>query len=272
MATKPIPEEYFTPDGTFLLYPTNREVALGLKPYQSHERGCMTLVLLVMLASFLMALGSSAFFLPDTVDTWNNYSRLSTQQATTEAQIVDKNSRRGNASSTYYITYAFTHPDPNGELQQYTNRVSVNSDTYEQLEMGQAITVYFVPDDPTISQATPPSIRDPLITSLTTLIFWGAWVGISGIMTFGAFQSIRRADHLTKHGQLLHGTLTHIEGDTDSDNDYIVKARYQFQSPLGIPLEGKDEATRNHLKSYSLPPLGTPVAVWYTDDTNYIVL
>ncbi|NJL04426.1 MAG: DUF3592 domain-containing protein [Chloroflexaceae bacterium] len=273
MTTQPIPEEYFTPDGVFVLKPDYREVAMGLKPYRIKGQGCAFFILLFPLTFFLIGLVvSCGLLLPSAVGEWNSYFRLREQQATTTAQVVDKNSRRDDDSTTYYITYAFTHPDPNGEPQQYTNEVSVSAGEYGRLDRGQAITVYFVPDDPTISQATPPAISDPIKVSLFSLLWAGFWLSISGFMTFVGFHSIRRDDHLTKHGQLLHGTLTHIKGDTDSDNDYMVKARYQFESPLGIPLEGKDEATRNHLKSYSLPPLGTPVAVWYADDTNYTLL
>ncbi len=43
MTNQPLPADYFTPDGVFLLKPKYRDVALGLKPYRSEtsEASCL---------------------------------------------------------------------------------------------------------------------------------------------------------------------------------------------------------------------------------------
>ncbi len=82
----------------------------------------------------------------------------------------------------------------------------------------------------------------------------------------------QREHYLEQNGQLIRGILLKIEGQEESDGDYHMEARYQFQSPRGLPLEGRYSALRNDLKKYTLPPAGSLMAVWYADDETYKIL
>lgn len=90
-----------------------------------------------------------------------------------------------------------------------------------------------------------------------------------GFPVLGLTLLIRRENYLEQNGQLIRGILLKIEGQKDSDGDYWIKARYQFQSPRGVTLEGRyygGSSNLNYLANHLLPPAGTPVAVWYADD------
>ncbi len=86
---------------------------------------------------------------------------------------------------------------------------------------------------------------------------------------------IRRENYLEQNGQLIRGILLKIEGQEDSDGDYWIKARYQFQSPRGVTLDGEYSESSyevNYLANHLLPPAGTPVAVWYANDNTHTML
>ena len=266
LTNQPLPADHFTPDGVFLIKPKHRDVALGLTRYRleiTQLRGFGIVLFLLFFVWFVT--------LWDTVNSWVAYQALREQQATITAQITDKRISRSEDNDTYYMDYTFTYPDQNGEPQQYRKEIRVSADKYYQTQMGQKIRVYFVPDDPTISQTTPVTIFDILKPT--------AWFIVAGIVFFfmGRFL-IRRfqIEHrLEQNGQLLQGILLEIKGDEDSDGDYWIKARYRFQSPQGLSLDGTYQnfnSNINRLRDYTLPPAGTPVAVWYADDKTHKML
>jgi hypothetical protein len=55
-------------------------------------------------------------------------------------------------------------------------------------------------------------------------------------------------------------------------NKRQVNIRYEFNSPLGVPLNGSQSERRRDLNKNDLPPEGTQVAVVYLDDKTYRLL
>lgn len=265
--------DHFTPDGVFVLKPENRNVAQGFVPYQpSGMQNVWPYTILILLTLFF-CICSPVFSLGQE---WLAYLMLQNQFATTTGQILDKVVDRDSDDVDYLITYTFEHPDRNGEPQAYTNTESVDYAYFTQVEQGMSVEVYFSPDNPTISQLTPPTIDQMIPTTLGTLIAVViGFVLLNGMIHALVVQrrSARRERYLSQHGQLLRGTLTYIEGKLDEDNDYVLNVRYEFQSPYGIRQQGAGSSgCVNYFKGHPLPPLGTPVAVWYADDQTYTML
>ncbi len=274
MTNQPLPADYFTPDGVFLLKPKHRDVALGLKPYRQEITPLETFRIISNAILVLFLLSVWPIMLTSTINSWISYQDLSERQITTTAQVTDKRISSNEDKNTYYMEYSFTYPDQNGEPQQYRKEVSTSADTFHQTQIGQPITVYFVPDDPTTSQATPFTIYNTL---LLTAILVGITIGV-GIVLFRVRRFLIRVfqfeHHLEQNGQLLLGTLLDIEGK-DDESTYAITARYRFQSPQGVTLDGKyyeNSSDLNRLANHLLPPAGTPVAVWYANDKTHKIL
>jgi hypothetical protein len=179
MTNQPLPADYFTPDGVFLLKPKHRDVVLGLTRYRS--------------------------------ETKDNLFTL----------------------------------------------------------IGFILVFAFFPTILVITELTRSGFSSELVTNI------GIGLMFFGFPVLGLTLLIRRENYLEQNGQLIRGILLKIEGQKDSDGDYWIKARYQFQSPRGVTLEGRyygGSSDLNHLANHPLPPAGTPVAVWYANDNTHTML
>lgn len=255
----------------FILDPKQRSVAIGGAPYKGQQAvaGCASFPLLFLGIGIFVTL---FFLLPMTITGWIEYVRLRDAGVTTPATVVDRYISESDDSTSYYIVYEFRHTLPNGEPAVQQDEDSVSSDEYDRLEQGMQIEIIYDPNDPTISDMQPPDIFEPVLMTGFTIIWAGFWNGMSGFMSYGLLAAAWKERKLTREGQLVHGTLTRITGDTDSDGDFLVDLHYRFVTPHGREINGHERNHTNVHRNTPLPPAGTPVAIWYADDKNYKVL
>ncbi len=261
-----------TPDDLFLLDPKQRSVAIGGAPYKGQSMGvagCASVPILFLGIGIVVTL---FFLLPMTISSWIEYFRLSSAGVTTPATVVDRRISTSDDSTSYYITYEFRYVQPNGEPAVQRGEDDVSSGEYERLEPGTQIEIFYDPNDPAISDMQPPNILDPALITGFMIAWSGLWNGVLGFMSYGVLAAARKERKLARHGQLIHGTLTRISGDTDSDGDFLVDLHYRFVTPQGREINASEKNYVNRLRNTPLPSVGTPVAIWYADDKTYKVL
>ncbi|MBZ0288886.1 MAG: DUF3592 domain-containing protein [Anaerolineae bacterium] len=180
------------------------------------------------------------------------------------ATITDGRVSRGRSTS-YYLEYRYD-AEVNGDLRTFTREESVSRDLYDRAEIGGHLTVRYMPDDPATARAI-----DQPFNGLIFILMGLAFVAGSVIGIYALIRQYRRDRLLERDGQILTGSITK-SSVSGYGNKRQVHIKYEFHSPLGVPLKGSQSQRRRDLEKYDLPPEGTRVAVVYCDDNTYRVL
>jgi hypothetical protein len=247
----------------FYLYPANQKFVEGktkrvASSYGGFSNfGCM---ILFFIPFILVGIGFMGYAIYET------YKATVLQSAgiTTQGQFINRRISEDDDSTSYYVTYRFNHQN-----QAYTHEQSVNYGLYNEAgETGARVKVVYLPGNPSIS-----AIAGENKLPLAFLGFGLCWNVFVIPVVFFTIRNYRRTRFLAQNGRVIYGQITGASADTDSDGDLRLKIVYRFTTPETRQSISKTEtATRNDLKSKPLPPMGTPVAILYSDPRQFQLL
>lgn len=179
------------------------------------------------------------------------------------ATVTDGRVSRGR-TTTYSLTYSYD-VEINGEFETFSRQESVSSTLYNKSDIGDRISIRYLPDDPGTARAIDEPFRGIVYVGLG-LVF----VGLGLTVMFSHARQYRRDRRLESEGQVISGTILNssIKGFGNKRQLHI---QYEFRSPYGVLLTGKQNAARRDVEPTNLPP-GTKIAVVYYDDTIFRML
>lgn len=245
----------------FLLVPQTRKFFTGESrrlPIQD-----LWLIVFFMLFTFLSVILLIGI-LSEFTDAW----RLQQSGVITQGRISSRTISSGKSTS-YYLIYQF---NVNGSDTKFTRKQAVRHATYEQHPEGSPVTVAYLPNNPNISRLAGKDSDDSVMqTSLPVSIFMVFFTG--AFMVF-LLRPVARDRWLARNGRILEGKVVKCDGRmAGSKHRYFrLMVQYQFLSPSGLTLSGKQDARRDDMRYKLRPGPGTPVAVLYADDHNYKML
>ncbi|MCB0213200.1 MAG: DUF3592 domain-containing protein [Anaerolineae bacterium] len=180
---------------------------------------------------------------------WTTYTLLRDNGVTTEAEVISQRVNEDSDGDTYYITYRYTAPLPQGDRDSFTREESVSQKEYQTLTPGTQVSVRYAASHPETARLVNSSRTAALILPLFFSLFGGvfALVGI-GLIAGGA-KSMRQARKLAYQGVTSQAHIIERWMDTDSDGDTTYCVSYRFTAP-GHPEIIKAEYNR---KAYHLP-------------------
>lgn len=124
-------------------------------------------------------------------------------------------------------------------------------------------------------------------------LFWQDTLPILGVLALPISVMIYRGQRLWKrrlnlaakgtilvgevHDSRLRDYWAALSYEVEEDSSMVVPAgwlllRYRFVNPIGQVVEGNASRVRLDLDDASLPTPGTPLAILYLSDDNYVVL
>lgn len=110
-------------------------------------------------------------------------------------------------------------------------------------------------------------------------LFTGIFVLVMGIIVFTTVRDIQRANRLAANGVVLVGQIVNIYGRWVSSGSgksrsrsYKVTAQCRVKLPDGRIFSAQGTATRGDLRNAVLPNPGSPIAILYVSDQDYMVL
>lgn len=261
----------------FVLDPKYQPVADGREPYTFKERkaqqGCMGGFIVLLVVSLLCTFGFITSLL---VTTWSEWSQLSSSGLQIQGTVIEKTIDDNGDSTTYSVIYRFTHIPPDGDPRDFSDSDTVDSQFYDEAEIGGPVTIWYATSDPTVSQIGAPNIWFVLFL---TIVLGGGGLLVNGALIGGIInlrRTLQKGHRLAAPGALLvRGTITSIKGEVDDDS-FKVTVEYAFQSPTtALTLSGSKLMTRDDLMredGHHLPPVGTSVVVAYADDRMFEML
>lgn len=190
--------------------------------------------------------------------------------ATTNADIIEQWTARcgKNGSSTcYHVRYRY---EVDGK--PYFGEEQVDSDLYQYASLEPRMQITYAPGDPTIAHLGGPGVRTQRLLSAVPFVLLFAVFLLPAI---GPLIEYLRVKRMLRKGTLIYGTITEVNGYTTGSRKhrrYNVCVNYEFTGPDGRVHMGEQRRTRRDLRHALLPAPGTPVAVAYVDDGNYLVL
>lgn len=151
----------------------------------------------------------------------------------TDRDIRTETRRDGDRVTRYYVTYRF-NPTPD---QTVTSRQSVSRTTYNALEVGQSVTVRYLPSDPGANQlASEGSGRGGgMIFGLLGLLMLLTGGGIAWVLLRGKLSAIRAARWgEVREAQVLDHQITNtmVNGRAQYRYRWIDAARHEGQSTM----------------------------------------
>jgi hypothetical protein len=215
--------------------------------------------------ALLIALLIFGFFMRPSVDEIR--MQFMTRQTTT-GSIVDYHTYscgRSNQSNCFEITYSYVVGN-----QRYTRTESVDQTTYNTYSRASRPTVTYALQDPTAAYigATGHYLQGALIGAIVFLVL--AVLFISPAISFW-FKTRR----YRRRGTLVYGRIQWGYGESErwgKGHRYILRISYEFASPTGKTISSSQVGQRSDLRNKPLPPLGTPCAVLYISDEDYLLL
>jgi hypothetical protein len=173
---------------------------------QSKERkarnqflGCLAFVVWFLIGGTVIM----GFIWHDTLRDRRNALLLQSQGQTTTGFVIDKYTEDDpDSATTYHIVYRFRAPGPNGESDAFDDTWRVYSSTYNRLQIEDAITITYVPNDPTISTAEnppedPPSTTFLVVLSIITIVVVLPPLAFVVLVVYGAIRQRIRGKPLT---------------------------------------------------------------------------
>lgn len=193
---------------------------------------------------------------------WHEYTLLRDTGQVVDGVITDRRIDYGSADDDddYYVTYKYTAPLPQGDSQSFTDEVSVNRRTYDDLPPERIVKVLYASSNPSVSDLEQ-EFGSPAWMFVFFSCFMSVFVVVGvGMLTWGVTRT-RKVLLLNARGQVTQGRVTDRWVDTDSDGDNTYCVAYRFDVPLsdsGPILKGEQNA-----KAYNSLHVGEPVQVRY---------
>jgi hypothetical protein len=247
-------------DSLFLLHPSHASFLNNSNRtlYGTNIRLLISITILGLLCSAL-GVGMTAFTLNERAV----QEALSKNGVTKIATVTDGHKTTGR-STTYYLTYSYD-VDVNGQTTAFSNEETVSASLYDSTAIGAHVSIRYLPDDPATSRLLDEDSNN------TFLIVIGVAFIIGGLFLIFSFARQYRRDRiLERDGQIISGSITK-SSISGVGNKRQLHIQYQFLSPLGTELEGKQSERRRDVQIESIPP-GTKVAVVYHDDKTFRLL
>jgi uncharacterized protein DUF3592 len=179
------------------------------------------------------------------------------------ATVTDGVMTRGR-TTTYSLTYSYD-VKVNGKLQTFTNEQSVSGDLYDSTAIGAHVSIQYLPDDPGTSRIVGESTTNVILVIIGVSFIIGA-----AYMVFYFVRQYRCDRALERDGQIISGSIVK-SSITGVGSKRQVHVQYQFLSPLGTELKGKQSERRRDVQLADIPP-ETKVAVVYRDDKTFRLL
>ena len=193
----------------------------------------------MLVGILLLALGLLlGLILPD----WATWYQLHQSGVTVQAEISELTTRHDR----FYARYAFTLAGAGEEAEMRSGEQRVSEDTFNRLAVGDPVKVTYLPDDPgtaRLDQADPDNRARDVLSGVAL----GVIVVILGLLVLGSIQR-RRPAAPPRGRQLIRGQVIACTGVLDTDGDFNVKLRYQFQTPAGRTVVEQLSRIRNDLK------------------------
>lgn len=183
----------------------------------------------------------------------------------TTAIIIERDIFGGkNDLKTYQLGYTF---EVNGE--SFTDYHNVDSDTYNDLEIGDPINIYYALNDPNYTRVIGFDEDFPLLGYVLAWVFIAI---ILGAVSYYMFHRHRRLSMLKQAGKIISDELIDISGNMEKGH-YVVTVNAQFQHPdTQKTITGKRNYQADHLKDQPLPSAGSPLTIYYYDQKLWHVL
>lgn len=232
-------------------------------PYPAQGRA------LVMVIAVVIVVGVVVGFLATVLPQMNEPSALDEHGIDTTGEIVQTFTGANSAGNTaYYVDYAFIVP---GIEHTFTGRQTVGRDDFPNWEMGQAVTVRYLPDDPSRSKLVTGDDDSPL-ASIAGIGMAVIMLGGLAIMVLRMVWGWQQERKLFAEGRLLPGSIAKIRWGKDSDGDPELRVTFSFVAPDGKLVRKRQKKLAISQQGESLPPEGTPVAVLYLNRRTFRML
>lgn len=166
---------------------------------------------------------------------WQTYTLLRDSGATVEGVIISQRIDDDSDGDTYYVTYRYTAPLPQGDRQQFSREESVSSDLYETLKPEQRAIIRYAITDPATARLEqafgPPS---PFIFLMSGM---GGVFTLIGLVLIGvSLKAIYTASQLIRYGKFAPASIVERWTETDSDGDKTYVVSYYFNTSEGVPV------------------------------------
>ncbi len=215
--------------------------------------------LLVVLGGVLLLVAGVVWglVLPD----WWTWYRLEQDGATVTGTL----SELSRSGEHYYAHYRFFTPQQDAASDvPHTGQQRVDAGSVDAIDASDAVSVTYLPDDPTVSRLARANPADTLRNQRTWLA--GGLTGLV-LVAFAASAIQRRPDKIVIRGQVVAASSTR-----DADGDHHLKLRCRFRAPTGRSFTFQASRIRNDITPDGVPKPGTPVAVYYRSDRSFTLL
>lgn len=257
------------PPNLFLLNPKHQGFLNG-EERKFYDFTCSVVVLIFIGLLIFGGIGGAMFYAG--ADEMLIRSQLERSGLETRATVTDHDyttsTNKGRTSYTYYLTYKYSiDASPANGPTRFTYRQQVSNDTYNNFTDGEAITVSYMPNNPSVSRL----LTDNQDNGTVLAVVGGIFLACALFCLFGYLRQRSRNGRLIRDGQMVVGKIVEAKAaKVKSGNQLTI--RYTFMSPEGGELGRKEILVRNDLRDAPLPQPGTPVAIVYVNDKLYRVL
>ncbi|MEW5961898.1 MAG: DUF3592 domain-containing protein, partial [Chloroflexota bacterium] len=175
--------------------------------------------------SLIFVIISFAIFIPE----WRTASLLNETGVTTEAVVIDRRIVPDSEGDTYYITYQYSAPLPQGEQRlQYSNEESVSRQIYDDQPIESRVTIRYAANQPEVARLAGRSRTIDVMVLAFLALFGGLFVLVGLWQIYSSWQGIRHSTALARQGVLTTARLTErwLEKDSEGGNSYCVAFRF----------------------------------------------
>jgi hypothetical protein len=273
---------HYFPKNLFLLNPNNEGLLGKSRPLFatfSVTSAMLCLGLAGLLASIcFFGIGSTELF---------TTARLLSAGITVQGEIVayPPGASTGMAQGFVYpITYRFS---PANSSTTVSGQVLVRRDVFDRLKDRAAVTVKYLPGDPSVSILVGVDAERAFESSAFASIAVGFAGLIAAVVYFlPLMRHLWQEQRLRQTGHVLVGQVLYCrryapvmmlrpdsaEYDRSVSHNFYVELSYRFKTPQGKEIRGRTRRRRNDLRGTRLPTFGAPVAVLYLSQENHKVL
>ncbi len=174
--------------------------------------------------SLIFVIAPIAIFITE----WQTYTLLRDTGVPTEAVIISRRIDEDSEGDSYYVTYRYTAPLPQGDRADFTQTESVSRDTYQALPPESRVTVRYSATHPEIARLADRSMAFQVGMTICFMLFGGLFVLIGLWLTYSSGQAVYYAAALARQGVVTTGILADRWTETDSEGDktYCVAVRF----------------------------------------------
>jgi hypothetical protein len=194
------------------------------------------------------------------VEAWRAYTVLRASGVPLEAVIISHRVDEGEDRDTYYVTYQYTAPSPQGGQQQFSREEEVSENEATTLQPGSPVTVLYDPANPQTARLQA-GFGPPVFKDYFKVVFLLLGLG----MLILAVVLLRQIISLRLYGQTTSGIVIDrwVESSSASDAHCIA---YRFQALQANGLARQVTRAEEHYKAYEKFHPGDTVQIRYLPD------